>query len=167
MRMTIVAVGRAKAGPERDLVQHYLKRMAQPLNLKEVEAKAAIDAKRSEGEKLLAAAPKNAVIVALDERGKDLSSRQLADRIAGWRDDGIRDIAFLIGGADGLDGRVRENADSPAFVRSGHLATHADARHARRTDLSGPVHTCRPPLSPRLNAFRQNHEQPASGFPLR
>jgi len=111
MRMTIVAVGRAKAGPERDLVQHYLKRMAQPLNLKEVEAKAAIDAKRSEGEKLLAAAPKNAVIVALDERGKDLSSRQLADRIAGWRDDGIRDIAFLIGGADGLDGRVRENAD--------------------------------------------------------
>jgi len=111
MRMTIVAVGRAKAGPERDLVQHYLKRMAQPLNLKEVEAKAAIDAKRSEGEKLLAAAPKNAVIVVLDERGKDLSSRQLADRIAGWRDDGIRDIAFLIGGADGLDGRVRENAD--------------------------------------------------------
>jgi len=111
MRMTIVAVGRAKAGPERDLVQHYLKRMAQPLDLKEVEAKAANDAKRSEGEKLLAAAPKDAVIVALDERGKELSSRQLADRIAGWRDDGIRDIVFLIGGADGLDGRVRERAD--------------------------------------------------------
>ena len=51
------------------------------------------------------------MIVALDERGKDLSSRQLADRIAGWRDDGIRDIVFLIGGADGLDGRVRERAD--------------------------------------------------------
>jgi len=111
MRMTIVAIGRAKAGPERDLFQHYLKRMTQPLGLKEVEVKPGNDARRKEGEKLLAAVPKDAVVVALDERGKDLSSRQLADRIAGWRDDGIRDIAFLIGGADGLDGRVREQSD--------------------------------------------------------
>jgi len=111
MRMTIVAVGRAKAGPERELFRHYLKRMAQPLDLKEIEVKATTDAKRTEGDRLLAAVPKGSVIVALDERGKDLSSRQLADRVAGWRDEGIRDVAFLIGGADGLDGRVRDSAD--------------------------------------------------------
>jgi len=111
MRITIVAVGRAKQGPERDLFRHYLNRINQPIDVKEVEAKSGGDIMRREGEKLLAGLPPSAIIVALDERGKELSSRQLASSIAGWRDQGCRDLAFLIGGADGLDKRVRERAD--------------------------------------------------------
>ncbi len=60
---------------------------------------------------LLDKVPDAAAVVALDERGKALSSRELAKRIGGWRDEGRGCIAFLIGGADGLDNTVRARAD--------------------------------------------------------
>jgi 23S rRNA (pseudouridine1915-N3)-methyltransferase len=50
-------------------------------------------------------------MVALDERGRDLTSRDLADQIAAWRRDGQRDLAFLVGGPDGLDDAVLARAD--------------------------------------------------------
>ncbi|MCP5149668.1 MAG: 23S rRNA (pseudouridine(1915)-N(3))-methyltransferase RlmH [Ectothiorhodospiraceae bacterium] len=71
------------------------------------------DAARSrttEGERLLGAVPAGAVTVALDERGRGLTTRELADRLGAWRDD-ARDVAFLVGGPDGLDPSVRERAD--------------------------------------------------------
>ncbi len=60
---------------------------------------------------LLAVVPKGAVIVALDERGKNLSSPEFAELLRGWRDNGRHDVAFLIGGADGLDPNVRHSAE--------------------------------------------------------
>jgi 23S rRNA (pseudouridine1915-N3)-methyltransferase len=115
MRILIVAVGRAKAGPERALFEHYATRLAQPftLELKEVEEKRALsgpELKRREGDLLLAQIPEHAIIIALDERGKILSSKAFAKKLGVWRDTGVRDIAFLIGGADGLDERVRKAA---------------------------------------------------------
>ena len=115
MRILIVAVGRAKAGPERVLFDHYAARIGQPftLELKEVEEKRALtglELKRREGELLLGQIPEGAVIVALDERGKSLPSTAFAEKLGQWRDDGIRDVAFLIGGADGLDDKVRASA---------------------------------------------------------
>ena len=65
----------------------------------------------STGEALMAAAPEGARIVALDERGRAEGSAQFAKRIEGWRDNGVRGIAFLIGGADGLSDDVRKRAD--------------------------------------------------------
>ena len=53
---------------------------------------------------------KDGLMVVLDETGKTVSTRQLADRITRWRDDG-RDIAFVIGGADGTAARLKNGAD--------------------------------------------------------
>ena len=60
---------------------------------------------------LLATVPAGAVVVALDERGRDLGSVEFADKMRGWRDGGTTDLAFLIGGADGHGDAVRERAD--------------------------------------------------------
>ena len=113
MRLHIVAVGKLKAGPHAALAQHYAERLAWPLAMREVEEKrplAAPELKEREGALLLAAAPTGAVLVALDERGKTLTSTAFAQKIAQWRDGGTADIAFLIGGADGLAEPVRQKA---------------------------------------------------------
>ena len=54
--------------------------------------------------------PKPATLIALDERGKSLSSRDFADRLGRWRDDGEDEIAFIIGGAGGLDKAILDRA---------------------------------------------------------
>jgi 23S rRNA (pseudouridine1915-N3)-methyltransferase len=104
MRLTIAAVGRARTGPERAVYEHYAGRITWPLALREVEEKRRLTARelvRREGELLLAACPKDAVLVALDRRGKPLDSEGLARQLAAWRDQGVAELAFLIGGADG------------------------------------------------------------------
>jgi 23S rRNA (pseudouridine1915-N3)-methyltransferase len=60
--------------------------------------------------RLLAAVPEGAAIVALDGRGRDLTSEDLALRLGRWRDEGVRVVAFLIGGADGLGEAARARA---------------------------------------------------------
>ena len=104
MRLTISCIGRAGRGPEHALYQHYAGRIRWPLSLRELEEKKKLppaELIRREGELLLAAAPDKAVLVALDRRGKVLDSEAFAKRLERWRDDGVADIAFLIGGADG------------------------------------------------------------------
>lgn len=54
-----------------------------------------------EGELLRAACPSGATLVALDRRGRTLDSASFAARLGRWRDDGVADLVFLIGGADG------------------------------------------------------------------
>ena len=90
MRITICAVGRLKAGPEKTLIDDYLTRFDRT-------------------GRALALGP--AQIIEIDERGRTLSSPSFAKRLAGWRDDGCRDLALLIGGADGLDPSLRAQAD--------------------------------------------------------
>jgi 23S rRNA (pseudouridine1915-N3)-methyltransferase len=68
--------------------------------------------KAREAELILAALPPASLLVALDERGLSWSSRELADRLASWRDRGAATLAFAIGGADGLGGMVIERADA-------------------------------------------------------
>ena len=104
MRLTIAAIGRARAGPERQLYEHYAGRIAWPLALREVEEKRKLppaELMRREGELLLAACPVGAVLVALDRRGTVLDSEAFARKLGTWRDDSTADVAFLIGGADG------------------------------------------------------------------
>ena len=67
-------------------------------------------ARQTEAERILAAVPSGGVKVALDERGKAISTAQLASKIEGWMTQG-RDVCFLIGGADGLDDMVKREAD--------------------------------------------------------
>ena len=122
MRITIGAVGRMKAGPEREMVARYLDRAVgggKPLaltgfdviELTESRAGSSASRKTDEAKGLRAALPEG-IVVALDERGKAITSDALAKQIGRWRDDGRPAASFVIGGADGLD---------PAFVQQADL----------------------------------------------
>jgi len=122
MRIVIGAVGRMKAGPERELVGRYLDRAAgggKPLaltgfdvvELSESRASSPASRKADEAKALRAALP-DGVVVTLDERGKAITSQAFASQILRWRDDGRPAASFVIGGADGID---------PAFVQSADL----------------------------------------------
>ncbi len=110
----MICVGRARKAPEAALFDRYAARLPWPLTLREVDERRPLKGevlKRREAELLLAQVPQGARVVALDERGRDLSSPEIAAIVGRWRDDGCRDIAFIVGGADGLDRSVRERAD--------------------------------------------------------
>jgi 23S rRNA (pseudouridine1915-N3)-methyltransferase len=116
MRITIAAVGKWKAGPEKALFEEYRKRLKWPLALKEVEERRPLPApqlKSREAELLRAAVPGKSgdlLLVALDERGQTLSSEALAKQISLWQQRGVGDLAFLIGGADGLHDGLKKDA---------------------------------------------------------
>jgi 23S rRNA (pseudouridine1915-N3)-methyltransferase len=104
MRLTILAVGRHKAGPLKALQEFYAERIRWPLTIREVEERRKLppaELKAREAELIRDALPKDAVLIALDGRGKNLSSTAFADRLARWRD-ADASLAFVIGGADGL-----------------------------------------------------------------
>ena len=111
-------MGRQKGGPEASLVADYLSRFDAagrgmglgPSALVEVEDKKRKGA-GAEGELLLGAAASGAFLIGLDERGKAIDSRAFADLLADQRDQGRRDMAFLIGGADGHQADLRGRCD--------------------------------------------------------
>ena len=117
----MAAVGRLR-GPAADLARDYAARATaagRPLGLGPVEI-AEVEPRRpgkvGEAEALAAAVGDGAVLVACDERGRACASRAFADKIAGWRDGGERRVAFLVGGADGLDAALVARArESLAF----------------------------------------------------
>ena len=114
LRITLVAVGRCKQGSERDLFDHYMRRLSGKVTLKEVEDKSsgpAAQRREREGALILSALPKGAKVVALDERGRPITSRDFAKLLGQWRDAGEQEVAFVIGGADGLSEAVRTRAD--------------------------------------------------------
>ena len=119
MRVHICAVGRLRAGPERELIDDYLTRFDRtgralglgPANIVEIEDKKG-GGMAAEAVLLERAIPKGAVICALDERGKLMSSPDFAAQMGRWRDDGRGDLAFVIGGADGIDPSLRGRADA-------------------------------------------------------
>lgn len=116
--MHLCAVGRLRAGPERALIDDYLlrfERTGRPQGLGPASEHEVEDKKNAgmaaEAELLARAVPAGAVLVTLDERGKLLSSPEFARALAGWRDGGRQDLAFVIGGADGIDPALRARAD--------------------------------------------------------
>jgi 23S rRNA (pseudouridine1915-N3)-methyltransferase len=114
MRIMILAVGRMKQGPERDLMRHYLGRITWNIELREVEEKKPLPPARlvaREAELLRAAIPDGARVVALDSGGRALTSPDFARRIGAWRDAADTAIVFLIGGAEGLDSALVNRAD--------------------------------------------------------
>ena len=111
-------MGRLRSGPERDLIADYTQRFDRtgralslgPLTEHEVEDKKNAGM-AAEAELLVRAVPSGAVLVTLDERGKLLTSPDFATQLARWRDAGRQDVAFVIGGADGIDPSLRAKAD--------------------------------------------------------
>jgi 23S rRNA (pseudouridine1915-N3)-methyltransferase len=113
MRLHVVAVGRLKTGPHADLARQYAERLKWPLSIREVEERRKLspaELTEREGALLISAVPPGALVVALDEQGTQLTSDGFAQRLRRWRDEGVGDVAFLIGGADGLSAAVREKA---------------------------------------------------------
>ncbi len=113
MRLSVVAVGRAQDEAIATLWTRYAERLKPPPSLRLVEDKrrgAAAELKQREARLLLDALPDDALVVALDARGKALDSPGLARQLARWRDQGTREVAFVIGGADGLDDSVLTRA---------------------------------------------------------
>jgi 23S rRNA (pseudouridine1915-N3)-methyltransferase len=124
MKLRILAVGRIKSGPEAALIDEYQKRLRWPLAIEEVEEKrplSGVELTTREGALLQAAidravkAAGRPVVVALDERGRTLGSRDFAARLQAWDEQGAAEILFLLGGADGLAPEIRNQA---AFVLS-------------------------------------------------
>ena len=121
MRLILIAVGKSRPGPAKDLLEQYRSRLRPPLVLIEVEERRPLAGPalaRREGELLLDQLRRRQmktgsrpVATALDERGEALDTRAFARRLAGWRDRGVEEVAFLIGGADGLDPAVKAAAD--------------------------------------------------------
>lgn len=122
MRLLIAAIGKKRGGPETELVEDYLDRTRgagrrlgfSDLALHEIDAPKGLlgpSLKKREGEMLLAALPAGTHVIALDERGDNVSSENLAAMLGVMRDGGVGHTAFLIGGADGHDEIVRSKAE--------------------------------------------------------
>jgi 23S rRNA (pseudouridine1915-N3)-methyltransferase len=113
MRISIAAIGKSGQSPEHDLVHRYFNRLPHKGTLIERDSSKTSGraGKRDEGKRLLAALPEQCKLVVLDETGVNLSSVKWAEQISNWRDDGIRDAVFAIGGADGHSEDVLAAAD--------------------------------------------------------
>ncbi len=124
MRLAVAAVGRLKAGPERELAERYRDRAAKAgrslgfrsidvMEIAESRAQRAEDRMTEEGAGLLKhIADDNIVRIALDETGTSLGSEEFAGMLGRWKDGGRTATVFAIGGADGL---------SPAFKSTAEL----------------------------------------------
>ena len=118
MRVTLCVVGRLRAGPERDLIDDYLTRFDRtgralglgPASVIEVEDKKG-GGSAAEALLLRKAIPNGAFLMTMDERGRVMSSPEFAKKLAGWRDNSQRDLAIVIGGADGIAPDLRAEAD--------------------------------------------------------
>lgn len=118
MRVQIVAVGRLRSGPERALIDDYLTRFdrtGRGLGLGPAQVIEVDDRKgggmAAEARLLEKAIPAGALVCAMDERGQEMASPDFAARLGAWRDGGRQDLAFVIGGADGIDPALRARAD--------------------------------------------------------
>ncbi|KVE44411.1 23S rRNA (pseudouridine(1915)-N(3))-methyltransferase RlmH [Burkholderia sp. BDU5] len=118
MKLHIVAVGHKMPGWIATGFDEYTKRMPPELRieLREVKpelrsgSRTAESVMAAEKQRIEAALPKHARVVALDERGRDWTTMQLAQALPAWQLDG-RDVAFVIGGADGLDPALKSRAE--------------------------------------------------------
>ncbi|MCI1013850.1 23S rRNA (pseudouridine(1915)-N(3))-methyltransferase RlmH [Herbaspirillum sp. BH-1] len=125
MQLVIAAVGHKMPAWIETGFQEYAKRMPPECRiiLKEIKpversgSRTAETVMAQEREKIEAALPKGARVIALDERGRDWTSVQLSQQLVQWQQDG-RDVAFVIGGADGLDPGFKAGADTLIRISS-------------------------------------------------
>ena len=123
MRILVIAVGRLKQGPERELAERYRKRFDEVgrklgfrgLEIREIGESRAREAQAriaEEAAAIAAAIPENSVLVTLDERGDNIDSSAFARRLGQWRDQATAQTIFVIGGADGLSPELQGKAKS-------------------------------------------------------
>ena len=101
MQLHVIARGKIGRGPEAELVDRYLKRIAWPTKVTELPESGGKPPIPSD----------NSVTIILDEKGEQLGSLAFAAKLERWRDSGVREARFLIGGADGFGETERAGAD--------------------------------------------------------
>ena len=116
MKVRWILVGRTERGHVGDGVAHYMERVRRTWPLEEVVLPEAgrgdpAHQQRVEGERILAALKPGERVVVLDERGVLVSSQAFAAKLGAWRDTGVRQVAFVVGGAYGLTDEVRSRGD--------------------------------------------------------
>ena len=110
MKITVRAAGLIKSGPERELLDDYLNRangLGRALGISKIDEQA-VDTRKAKSRAeetalVLSGLDPAEILIVLDERGQDLTSRDMAINIAKWRDNGHRSITFAIGDADGFE----------------------------------------------------------------
>ena len=113
MKITVRAAGLIRSGPERAMIDSYIKRakaLSRPLGITDV-VENAVDMRRAknrtdETKFIFEPLDSTDITIVLDERGKEMTSRQMAKKLADWRDEGQRNVIFTIGYADGFDPAV-------------------------------------------------------------
>lgn len=125
MKFWVIAVGHKMPAWAETATQDYVKRMPADCAIHIKELKPDLSPSK-EAVKIREAIPKGCQIIALDERGKDVSTQDLANQMNDWRQNG-KDIVLLIGGADGLDPKLKKEAQSMMRLSSMTLP-HAMAR---------------------------------------
>jgi 23S rRNA (pseudouridine1915-N3)-methyltransferase len=121
MRLAVIAIGRLKQGPERELAERYRERFEElgrklgfrGLIIHEIPESRARDAASriaEEAAAISAQIPEKSIVVALDERGDSIDSAAFARHLGRWRDESVANTFFLIGGADGLSPDLRRKA---------------------------------------------------------
>jgi len=122
MHVSVYAVGRMKAGPERELAGRFLDRFAKAgpavgldftgvTEIPESRAASVDERRREEGQRLIARKDGATAFILLDERGKDIGSEELARSISRFGESGRKNLVFAIGGPDGHDPALRDGAD--------------------------------------------------------
>lgn len=114
MKFLISCIGKIKPGPEKALLDHYTSRLQVSLDIREFDTKPALAVEKRqafEAEKLLSPFTPTDYLIALDEKGKALSSSEFAQVIDSAQTASVKTMGFLIGGADGLDTRIFERAN--------------------------------------------------------
>ncbi len=107
MRLHLVCVGRLQTEYAKAGCEHYLRRVRHPFEIKG----GSVDAWRAaEADAIRAAVGRGAWLVVLDERGRQLTSRELAEWVGVRRDESVREVALVIGGPDGLEPALRAEA---------------------------------------------------------
>jgi 23S rRNA (pseudouridine1915-N3)-methyltransferase len=121
MRLVVIAVGRLKQGPERELAEAYRKRAqatgralgVRDIEIVEIRESRAQDVERRRVEEAIAIAsiiPERAIIVVLDEHGDNLDSTALSGLLRAWRTEDPPAVCFVVGGADGLAPSLQQRA---------------------------------------------------------
>lgn len=133
MKIRMIAAGKARSGPEGVLANSYLERFGKagrsvglgPATV--VEFDSGPRGRLPEQQIAQAAANRDGVLCALDRNGKGLTSCEFAGWLADWRDRGVKEATFLIGGADGLRRDMLDRADS-CLSLGGMVLPHLLAR---------------------------------------
>ncbi|MDY4841749.1 MAG: 23S rRNA (pseudouridine(1915)-N(3))-methyltransferase RlmH [Alphaproteobacteria bacterium] len=108
MKVTIIAIGKCKKNsPEAEIIAEYIKRSGWQICIKEADN----STQAEEAKFLQGAIPAGAKVIVLDERGENLKSLELAQKVENWQINGCSEICFLIGGADGHLPETRQRAD--------------------------------------------------------